>query len=85
MDQEFPLSDMAANHRSSVIERGLRWGTFTVVLRLSFKDPCDREEKTTMQEIEQAMNRLWRVRRQIQEVYNDFLVQCAGGPAFLQK
>jgi len=35
-----------------------------------------------MQEIEQAMNRLWRVRRQIQEVSNDFLVQCAGGPAF---
>lgn len=35
-----------------------------------------------MQEIEQAMNRLWRVRRQIQEVYNDFLVQCAEGPAF---
>lgn len=33
-----------------------------------------------MQEIEQAMNRLGRVRRQIQEIHNDFLVQRAGDP-----
>ena len=34
-----------------------------------------------MQEIEQAMNRLGRVHRQIQDVHNDFLVQRAGEPA----
>jgi diguanylate cyclase (GGDEF)-like protein len=38
-----------------------------------------------MQEIEQAMNRLGRVRRQIQEVHNDFLVQRAGEPALPQE